>query len=76
MAMRLVIKTRISTSDLFLISDRTPELLDNPPRIEVWIDDNICADSIEEAMEYLRAFFKQERDAAEKRKAAEAKEGK
>lgn len=62
---RLVIRADISTRNFADMVHRVPELLSNDPKMEIWIDNTVCAETQQEAIEFLRMMFKDDSSKAE-----------
>ena len=60
MAVRLVLRTDINTRDLERVVRVVPDIINNEPKLEIWIDNQFCADSVEDAMQMLRTLLKNE----------------
>ena len=53
---RLVIKARVDLTNLLRDVELLPGLLDNHPKFEIWLGDNVCVSNLSDAIKYLRAY--------------------
>lgn len=57
---RLVVKAHVSTRDFAEVGRHAPEVFNNEPKLEIWIDNVVAVDNTADLMEYLRLYFRAE----------------